>query len=53
MEPLSREVKGFITSTEVMLSEGVRLEDLNETERHLIEHYLTAMAEKFPVRTRA
>lgn len=53
MEPLSREVKGFITATEVMLSDGVWAEELNETERQLIQHYLTAMAEKFPVRTSA
>lgn len=53
MEPLSREVKGFITATEVMLSDGVISEELNETEWQLIQYYLTAMAEKFPSRTRA
>lgn len=35
MEPLTRGVKGFILATEVMLSEGVRVEELNETERVL------------------
>lgn len=52
MEQLNREVKGFVTATEVMLSHGVRVEELNETERQLIQHYLNAMAEKFTSPTR-
>ena len=49
MELLRKELKLFASATESMLSHGVKLEELTEMEQYLIQYYLAAMTEKYPI----
>lgn len=49
MELLRKELKVFASAMESMLSHGVKLEELTEMEQYLIQYYLAAMTEKYPI----
>ena len=47
MDFVRQELQQFASATENLLGHGVTLEELNETERDLVHHYLLAMAQRF------
>jgi hypothetical protein len=49
MDLMRKELQRFVAASETMLGYEVKLEELTETERDLIQYYLPAMGEKFPV----
>ena len=49
MDLMRKELQRFVVASETMLGYEVKLEELTETERDLIQYYLPAMGEKFPV----
>lgn len=47
MDSIRQELQHFVTATEGLLTPDVKLDELNETERAIIQYYVMALAFKF------